>query len=58
MLCIFQKLEEEFQRQKDEQEKFYGTVIITGSEGMTAPRPESGSVRNKESVKSRHSTVI
>ncbi|XP_048744155.2 STE20-like serine/threonine-protein kinase isoform X3 [Ostrea edulis] len=53
-----QKLEEEFQRQKDEQEKFYGTVIITGNEGMTAPRPESGSVRNKESVKSRHSTVI
>nr|XP_019921177.2 STE20-like serine/threonine-protein kinase isoform X1 [Crassostrea gigas] len=53
-----QKLEEEFQRQKDEQEKFYGTVIITGSEGMPAPRPDSGSFRNKESVKSRHSTVI
>ncbi|XP_022344368.2 uncharacterized protein LOC111137270 isoform X2 [Crassostrea virginica] len=53
-----QKLEEEFQRQKDEQEKFYGTVIITGSEGMSAPRPDSGSFRNKDSVKSRHSTVI
>ncbi|XP_061194522.1 serine/threonine-protein kinase 10-like [Saccostrea echinata] len=53
-----QKLEEEFQRQKDEQEKFYGTVIITGNEGMPAPRPDSGSLRNKESVKSRHSTVI
>ncbi|KAJ8317207.1 hypothetical protein KUTeg_005111 [Tegillarca granosa] len=54
-----QKLEEEFQRQKDEQEKFYGTVIITGNEnigGTTRSVPDK--MREKESVKSRHSTII
>ncbi|OWF53186.1 serine/threonine-protein kinase 10-like isoform X2 [Mizuhopecten yessoensis] len=58
-----QKLEEEFQKQREEQEKFYGTVLITGNDGVlqSAPRSQPNSLRgNKEdSVKSsRHSTVI
>ncbi|KAL3863848.1 hypothetical protein ACJMK2_005576 [Sinanodonta woodiana] len=58
-----QKLEEEFARQREEQEQFYGTIIITGNEGSplyTVPRSAPSSVRNKteDSLKSRHSTII
>lgn len=56
-----QRLEEEFQRQREEQEKFYGTVVITGSEGaLSGPKSSpTSSLRSKtDSVTSRHSTVI
>lgn len=57
-----QRLEEEFQKQRDEQEKFYGTVVITGNEGAYSGHQRSSpaaSLRSKEdSIKSRHSTII
>ncbi|KAK3094817.1 hypothetical protein FSP39_006585 [Pinctada imbricata] len=56
-----QKLEEEFQRQKDEQEKFYGTTVITGNEGASSHgsvKSQPGSLRHQDPVKSRHSTII
>ncbi|XP_033757538.1 serine/threonine-protein kinase 10-like isoform X4 [Pecten maximus] len=58
-----QRLEEEFQRQREEQEKFYGTVLVTGNDGavQSAPRSQPNSLRgNREdgTKSSRHSTVI
>ena len=57
--CKFQRLEEEFAKQRDEQEKFYGAVVMTG-ESTYVPRSAPSSTRHKgdESLKSRHSTVI
>ena len=57
--CILQRLEEDFAKQREEQEKFYGAVVMTG-ESTYVPRSAPSSVRHKsdESLKSRHSTVI
>ncbi|KAL4231906.1 hypothetical protein ACF0H5_009482 [Mactra antiquata] len=53
-----QRLEDEFAKQRDEQEKFYGAVVMTG-ENTYVPRSASNSVRHKtDSIASRHSTVI
>lgn len=56
-----QRLEEEFQKQREEQEKFYGTVVITGNENAyssSRPSPSASLKSKKDSVTSRHSTVI
>ncbi|XP_052772331.1 serine/threonine-protein kinase 10-like isoform X2 [Mya arenaria] len=52
-----QRLEDEFAKQREEQEKFYGAVIMTG-ESTYGPGPRSipNSLRHKPD--SRHSTVI
>lgn len=58
---LFQRLEEEFQKQREEQEKFYGTVVITGNENAyssSRPSPSASLKSKKDSVTSRHSTVI
>lgn len=54
-----QRLEEDFAKQRDEQEKFYGAVVMTG-ENTYVPRSAPSSARHKteDSLKSRHSTVI
>ncbi|KAL5022355.1 hypothetical protein ScPMuIL_001510 [Solemya velum] len=56
-----QKLEEEFSSQKEEQEKFYGTVVITGNEGVNMPQQRLTPPivkKNQDSMTSRLSTVI
>ncbi|XP_060599497.1 serine/threonine-protein kinase 10-like isoform X2 [Ruditapes philippinarum] len=53
-----QRLEDEFAKQRDEQEKFYGAVVMTG-ENTYVPRSAPNSMRHKtDSIASRHSTVI
>lgn len=54
-----QRLEEDFAKQREEQEKFYGAVVMTG-ESTYVPRSAPSSTRHKpdDSLKSRHSTVI
>ncbi|XP_046556447.1 STE20-like serine/threonine-protein kinase isoform X3 [Haliotis rubra] len=55
-----QKLEEEFSRQRDEQEKFYGAYVTGDVDGHPPySRSSQGSVRSREdTMRSRHSTVI
>ncbi|KAL8576294.1 hypothetical protein ACOMHN_006217 [Nucella lapillus] len=60
-----QKLEEEFFRQKEEQEKFYGSSLRHGDHGPPAsymhPNSSPSSLRSKQSASSlasRHSTLI
>lgn len=60
-----QKLEEEFHRQKEEQEKFYGAGMMGDGDMPTMPplygTSSSSSLRSKDnsgSLSSRHSTVI
>jgi hypothetical protein len=66
-LLSVQKLEEEFFRQREEQEKFYGAVGVTGDGGDLPNMPmysgaSSSSLRSGKdsmgSVSSRHSTII
>ncbi|XP_041371147.1 STE20-like serine/threonine-protein kinase isoform X2 [Gigantopelta aegis] len=56
-----QKLEEEFAHQREEQEKFYGAIVM-GDVDPPPPgysRTQQGSVRSREeTLQSRHSTVI
>ena len=56
---MLQRLEDEFTKQRDEQEKFYGSVVMTG-ESTYIPRASTNSTRHKsnDSIGSRHSTVI
>lgn len=58
---MFQRLEDEFGKQREEQEKFYGAVVMTG-ESTYGPGPRSvpNSLRHKggDSIGSRNSTVI
>ena len=60
----FQKLEEEFFRQKEEQEKFYGASQLGDGEASSMAHlysASSASLRSKDSVgsmSSRHSTII
>lgn len=61
-LLGFQKLEEEFFRQKEEQEKFYGASQEGEAPNMShLYSASSASLRSKDSagsMSSRHSTVI
>lgn len=54
------RLEDEFAKQKEEQEKFYGAVVMTGDNTYMPRSSVSGSTRHKpdDSLRSRHSTVI
>ena len=56
---VLQRLEDDFTKQRDEQEKFYGAVVMTG-ESTYIPRSAPNSTRHKsnDSIGSRHSTVI
>ena len=60
---LLQRLEDEFAKQREEQEKFYGPVMITGNEGAYGgPRPGPNSSQRLKpegsTISSRHSTVI
>ena len=50
-----QRLEEEFQKQREEQDIFYGTVVITGNENAFSGSRSSvaGSLQSREDSKSR-----
>ncbi|KAK6186065.1 hypothetical protein SNE40_008172 [Patella caerulea] len=54
-----QDLEDKFAKQREEQEKFYGSMSSDGESSLPYPRSLQGTTRSKEdSIKSRHSTVI